>query len=462
MELAQFTVGEWFLLAQYELLLLAAVFFAFGVIDELAIDLIYFWLRLTGQVDDTRVDEAAQQRHTLAGPAAVFIPAWDESEVIGATVAHLLAAWPYENLTLYIGCYRNDSRTVESALLAAGGDDRVRIVVHDTDGPTSKAHCLNLLYSALGEDEVRSGETARMVVLHDAEDMVDQAALSVLDEAIEKADFIQLPVLALPQSKSRFIGSHYTDEFAEAHGKTMIVRNWLGAAVPGAGVGSAIARHVLEKLGDEPFARQSLTEDYELGLRTARVGFRTRFLPCRTTNGRLIATRAFFPSTLHDAVRQKTRWMHGIALQSWDRLGWNGSWPNLWMQLRDRRGPLAAILMATGYLLVVTSIIALSAFELGLAKPVPLTPLMTFLLTFNLLGFAWRMIMRACFTGREYGWRQGLLAIPRTFVSNAIAILAGRRALVAYIRTLRGSPVVWDKTHHRDHPVLMKVDENRA
>ncbi|WP_156494124.1 glycosyltransferase, partial [Erythrobacter sp. HI0028] len=75
----------------------------------------------------------------------------------------------------YIGCYRNDAATIASVIAATRGDPRVRLVVHGKDGPTSKADCLNRLYDALEEDEQRTGGTARLIVLHDAEDMVDPA-----------------------------------------------------------------------------------------------------------------------------------------------------------------------------------------------------------------------------------------------------------------------------------------------
>lgn len=456
--MGQFTLAEWFVLTEHELLLFAAVFFAFGVIDELAVDIAYIWLRLTGRGTTAYIDEKELPSRTLTGPAAVFIPTWQESAVIGPTIAHLLTAWPQDSLRLYVGCYRNDTHTLASALVAARGDCRVRLVVHGRDGPTSKADCLNRLYRALCQDEARSGVQMRMVLLHDAEDMVDPAALALLDSAISDAEFVQLPVMALPQSNSRLIGSHYSDEFAEAHGKTLVVRDALGAAVPGAGVGCAIARAILVKIGSEPFARDSLTEDYELGLAISSLGGRSRFLRCRAQCGRLIATRAFFPARLDVAVRQKTRWMHGIALQSWDRLGWSGSGVNLWMQLRDRRGPLAAILLAVAYVLVVTVVFTWAGTKLGILEPVPFSPMLKLLLVVNFLGFIWRALARARFTGREYGWREGLLAIPRTFVSNIIGIMAGRRALVAYIRTLRGAPMVWDKTDHRDHPAMVNLD----
>ncbi len=73
-----------------------------------------------------------------------------------------------------------------------------------------------------------------------------------------------------------------------------------------------------------PFAAECLTEDYELGLLVSRSGGSSRFLRVRDHLGELVATRAYFPGRLDDAVRQKARWIHGIALQGWDRLGWFG------------------------------------------------------------------------------------------------------------------------------------------
>ena len=132
------------------------------------------------------------------------------------------------------------------------------------------------------------------------------------------------------------------------------------------------------------------------------------------------------------------------------------------MQLRDRRGPFAALLLALGYVLVVLSglQIVLSAF--GVERPINLSPLLETLLLGNLLALIWRAVMRMAFTTREFGWREGLLAIPRILVSNVIAIMAGRRAIVSYIRTLAGQPVRWEKTEHRDHPVLADLGSHAA
>ena len=88
----------------------------------------------------------------------------------------------------------------------------------------------------------------RLVVLHDAEDVVDPAALPLLDAATGLADFVQIPVLPEPQSTSRFVGSHYCEEFAELHRKSLVVRQALGASLPAAGVGCAFARDMLGRI----------------------------------------------------------------------------------------------------------------------------------------------------------------------------------------------------------------------
>ena len=450
---------DWIAFGRNELALFAAVFFLFGAIDEIAIDLIYFSLLISGKKRTGRVDEAALLAGSLAGRAAVFIPAWQESAVIGATLNHMLGVWPTEDMTVFVGCYRNDPATLAAARKSNESGHSVQIVACDADGPTCKADCLNHLYRAMRDWEHRSGQSFYMIVLHDAEDMVDPCGLALLGSAMKHCEFAQLPVLALPQRSSQWIAGHYSDEFAESHAKTMIVRQAIGSAIPGAGVGCAIERTTLDRLnsvrsGRGPFSAGALTEDYELGLTVGRVGGRGCFLRTRTTEGRLIATRAFFPSTLTQSVRQKARWVHGIALQGWDRLGWHGGPIEFWMNARDRRGPFPALLLSIAYMLLIGQAIELGLHLAGWTLAYPVSPTLRLLLLLNLLALIWRATLRAIFTAREFGVAQGLLAIPRIVVSNAIAILAGRRALVAYVGSLRGAPFHWDKTDHQSHPSM--------
>jgi bacteriophage N4 adsorption protein B len=444
---------------EHELLLFAAFWFIVGAIDEAALDLSYLWLRFTGRLREARValgDEAAP----LRGRAAVLVAAWQEADVIGAMIAHTLKAWPHAGMTLYVGCYANDPATLATAMKGAGGDRRVRIVVNDRPGPTTKADCLNRLYAALCRDEDRWGERYRSVVLHDAEDMVHPAALSLIDRTLAEVGFVQLPVRPEPQAASRWIAGHYGDEFAEAHAKSMVVRSKIGAAIPAAGVGCGFDRDLLTALARErsgrgsgdPFAAESLTEDYELGLLVSRSGASSRFLRVRDHLGELVATRAYFPGRLDEAVRQKARWLHGIAFQGWDRLGWFGGPLDVWMALRDRRGPLTALVLACAYLLVlIEGVLAIARFA-GWQGTLEVSPLLGAMMAVSFAAFAWRTLWRFGFTAGEYGLTEGLRAVLRIPVANIIAIMAGRRALVAYARSLMGEVPGWDKTAHASHP----------
>jgi adsorption protein B len=457
MTVGAWTPLEWLALAEHELLLFAGVFFLVGLADELAMDFVWAWLRLTGRARTLRIRRDNHRHAPLAGPAALLIPAWQEEGVLAITIAHALRAWPQQQLRVYVGCYRNDVATAEAILRGSSGDPRVRLVVHDREGPTTKADCLNRLYAAMERDERRSGRRFHMVLQHDAEDMVDSAALGLLDAALERADFVQLPVLPEPQPASRWVGSHYCEEFAEAHGKAMVVRGELGLALPAAGVGCAFSREMLGTIAADmpeagPFSVDSLTEDYELGLKIKAAGGRAWFLRARGEDGRLVATRACFPPTLPQAVRQKARWIHGIALQGWDRLGWSGGLAERWMRLRDRRGPLAALVLFSAYALLVLASALWLADLLGFHRPWEPSGALLVVLWANLASFVWRSTMRFAFTAREYGWAEGVRALLRLPHSNVIAIMAGRRAFVAYIASLFGTQPRWEKTQHHAHP----------
>lgn len=452
-------------LIERELLLFAAFWFIISALDEVAIDLSWIWLRLTGRVGDRRLTPQ-EAGGPLRGRTAVFVPAWREARVVGQTIGHMLRAWPQRDLTLYIGCYRNDPETIAAAMAAAASDGRVRVVIHDRDGPTTKADCLNRLYGALASDEERRRWKFASVVLHDAEDMVHPAALAVIDQALADSDFAQLPVRPEPDPASRWVSGHYADEFAEAHAKTLVVRDAVGAAIPAAGVGCGFSRAALERLcerrggagGDGPFAAECLTEDYELGLLISAGGAKSSFVRVRDHLGQLVATRAFFPTAIEASVRQKSRWVHGIALQGWDRLGWSGRTVDLWMSLRDRRGPLTALVLAAAYgLLAIEAILGVARLA-GWEHHLALSPLLRAMLVVSFASFVWRALCRAWFTGREYGLAEGLLSVLRIPVANVIAIMASRRAFAAYVATLRGQAVHWEKTQHHDHPA---TDEGR-
>ena len=186
-----------------------------------------------------------------------------------------------------------------------------------------------------------------------------------------------------------------------------------------------------------PFAADCLTEDYELGLLITRNGGRSRFLRLHDASGALVATRSYFPASLDAAVRQKTRWIYGIALQGWERLGWTGRLVDIWMSVRDRRGPMTALVLGSAYLLVLIEAILAAARLAGWEGEAPVSPLLRLMLAVSFASFVWRAVWRFGFTSSEYGVAEGMRSVLRIPVANVIAILAARRAIFAYARSRR-------------------------
>ncbi len=444
-------------LARNELLLFAGVGLLLGGLDDLALDLLYIarklWRDVTVYTRHPRMTARDLPPPGAAGPIAIFVPAWDEANVIGPMLRRCLALWAREDLHIFVGVYPNDPATARAVVdaIPQGQEARVSLVVHSRPGPTTKADCLNQLWRALRRWENANGRKALAAVLHDAEDVVHADALRLIGKLCSRFAMVQLPVL--PLVGSRWVSGHYCDEFAEAHGKSLLVREALGAAMPSAGVGCAFSRDALGRVAqardDQPFDPLSLTEDYELGLRIGESGGRGILVRMRDEAGGLIATREHFPETLDAAVRQKARWMVGISLAGWDRLGWSGNWREGWMRLRDRRAALAALILAAAYLGLVLGGVAVAGGWLAGVAPRPWPPALQWLLLINAFLLFWRLAMRMTFVWQGYGAFEALLSVPRTAVGNIIAVMAARRAVFVYVRHLRGQPLGWDKTMHR-------------
>ena len=436
----------------FELGLFAAVVFALFGIDDVAVDTLY----IAGLADPVRA--APDPASPLQRDFALFIPAWAESRVIGAMLDHCLLAWPSPRLIVYVGVYANDFATMQAVTQRVARDRRVRMVVNERPGPTTKGDCLNTLWRRFRQDVAQGRARKGAILIHDAEDLVDPAALPLLDQSLRTADFVQLPVIPLMGRGNHWIRRHYCDEFAEAHGKELAIRSSLGAPLPTAGVGCAFRVDVLDQLAgrDGPFPADSLTEDYELGMRLTAIGGRADFVRAVAADGRLIASRAYFPERIEAAVRQKTRWLRGNALEGWRRIGWvkppgaslARSIVSCWMLWRDRRALLAAVATLAAYTAMFAGLAAFALGAMGGTQVLIGGPLAWLLASFNLVLLVWRLAMRGWFTGRVYGWQQGCMAVFRQPVSNVILVMTAWRALLGHWRGLGGQPLVWDKTTH--------------
>lgn len=435
-----------------ELMLFAAVGLLIGGIDDLLVDLLFFARRawrgfgVSLPLDDLPAMPGSR--------VAIFVPAWAEAAVIGPMLRTLLARLDGD-YRVYVAVYANDRPTARAVATVAGLDRRVRLVVNPAPGPSTKADNLNAAWIAMRAEERASGVPTRFVVLHDAEDVVHADELRVFDALIGRYDVVQLPVTPLVRDGLCLIAGTYSDIFAESHLKAMVIRTALGASMPLAGVGCAIATDALAAIararGGTPFDPSSLVEDYEIGLRLSELRFRNAFarVPDGTARG-VVATGEYFPDTLGAAIKQKARWMAGIALAGWDRTGWHlrGGVIDAWMRMRDRRALIAMLVLAAAYVSAVLYAVVLVAQDVtGTAPSVTISP-PPLLLGANVALLGWRMAMRVACTWRVYGWRYATLAPIRFVVGNAIDLVASVLALQRYVATLRGAEPVWDKTEH--------------
>src|SRR3546814_374869 len=172
-------------------MLFAAVGILLIGLDDLLLDAL--WLAMRGRRDA----EAGLPAGTppLAGRFAIFVPAWDEAKVLPATLRRTLAAWEGEDFRLYVGCYPNDADTLLAVSPCVARDPRLRLVIGEGDGPTTKGDNLNRLWAALGEDERAEGQRFAAVLLHDAADHVPPGELPLFRLERARHALVQIPVI---------------------------------------------------------------------------------------------------------------------------------------------------------------------------------------------------------------------------------------------------------------------------
>lgn len=402
---------------------------------------------------------AASLPNRAPRPAAILIPAWDEEAVIGVMLRRLRATLEGDDFRVFLGVYANDPATAAAARRVDPQGRWLVIVHHRRQGPTTKADCLNAIWAGVLQHERRNGVRFAYLVLHDAEDVLHRDELRIFNYLIDRAAMVQLPVIPVLRAPAQFVAGHYLDEFAESHGKELVLRERVAGAVPSAGVGCAIARHALERIararGGRPFCGRSLTEDYAFALALARCRERTIFVRLAGRDGAVVGTRSCFPDGFAMAVRQKARWFLGIAFQSWADDGWSGPPALRLALLRDRLAPGRALLGGLAYLwtagfLLLWAVLALRGDgDMPLASGDPLGPVLLGTLALMLL----RAAVRSIFSARAADRLQGLMSLARIPVANLINFCAACRAFRLWVdHRLAGRPLCWDKTAH-DFPL---------
>ncbi len=434
-----------------ELALFAGVGFLIVALDDFLVDMIYLAQRVRQLIIGRRAPDRHDPYKSGDAEMAVFIPAWHEADVISKMLRHAARAWKPGRCRIFVGCYPNDAETL--AVVAPLTSSTVHLVINPLAGPTTKGDCLNQLWRAMCRQEQAEDRKFAAVILHDAEDRAHPEEPALYARGLKNHAAVQIPVMPIIDPKHHWVSGHYADEFAEAHARDMVVRQAIGASLPFAGVGCAIRRDAMARLADArgglPFDAESLTEDYEMGLRLGDMGLKTAFCRQNEEWGYVpIAVHAHFPNTLEAAIRQKTRWTLGIALLGWQRLGWRGGIAEIWMRFRDRRAIFAAILIFTAALCTVSAT-GIFTYAAIFDRPLPeVSQSLSIIFLINFIFLCWRAAMRYIYVRRHYSRRSALRSLPRMAVSSFIAVAASFRAVKGYVAHLKGHPLLWDKTAH--------------
>jgi bacteriophage N4 adsorption protein B len=417
-----------------------AVWMILSGLDDLWIDLAYLFTRLRPTRPPS--EDLAQLPEARI---ALWIPAWREDAVIAGMLTHNAASIRYSNYHIFCGTYPNDEATLDVLRSLEDKHSTLHISLAPHNGPTSKADNMNWIYQNMCLVEERLGQPFDIVVIHDSEDLIHPEEFRWLNQYTKNHDFVQIPVLALPTPWWHFTHGIYCDEFAETQQKDLPTRNRLNGFSPSCGVGTGYRRDALARLAESEenrlFEPDSLTEDYMNGLRMHRLGMRQIYLPVFWRQGQPIATREYFPQRFHAAVRQRSRWVTGIALQTWQKVGWSKSLAENYWFFRDRKG-----LLGNPLSLLANFLFVLCAAGLAPKPHSELLPIASLgiVLQFN------RMLFRMHFSGRVYGLFHALSVPLRVPYCNLVNTLATLSALHRYIRArIRKETLVWLKTEHQ-------------
>src|SRR5579884_2691276 len=376
-------------------------------LDDLFLDLcaIYFWslslLHEFPPARPTRAEIPGTSKGPLPEkPIALLVPAWREAAVIEQMLDYNVATIQYSNYEIFVGVYPNDIPTRARVLASEKKHPRVHHVLCPHSGPTSKADCLNWLYLGMQSYEEERGCHFEIVAHHDAEDVVDPHGLQRINEYCEAYDMVQIPVLPLATPWWEATHGAYCDDFAQSHLRELHVRQRLGGFLPSCGVGTAYRR----------------------------------------------------------AVRQRARWIMGIALQSWQEIGWDVEARQIYWLWRDRKGLLGNPLTVLTNLLFLYGA-AEWLWARATARPwilgqlISASPWLRWTIIINTVLMLGRLGARASCVKAGYGWKHALISPIRSVWGNLINFCATVYALLRFTASwLRQQSPQWAKTEH-SYPV---------
>jgi 1,2-diacylglycerol 3-beta-glucosyltransferase len=282
-------------------------------------------------------------------PMALIVPAHEEEVVIGHTLETLTRL----DYPQYCVIVVNDGSTDRTSERARAFESTGRVLVVDRSPEIAgrgKGAVLNTGLRVLGEllernDRLVAGFDPEEIVVGvvDADGELEPDALQEIARLFgdPRVGGVQMGVI-IGNARDSLIARCQDLEFVGFSHLAQAARDRIGSVGLG-GNGQFTRLRALQPLGPAPWSG-CLTEDLDLGLHLARMGWKMRF--CRTTSVTQQGVR-----TVRSWLRQRTRWAQG-HYQCWDHV------PRL---LTAGHVPLATRLDLVLYLLFVTFVMFVAA-----------------------------------------------------------------------------------------------------
>lgn len=462
----------------WNLLIFTSTCFLISGADDLFFDIVY-WTTSVWRYFYFRKSHKLSYADLAALPEkriAIMVPCWHEAGVIEQMLKYNIYTIDYEHYEMFVGVYPNDPKTIASVQSMVEKLAHVVCVIGPDPGPTNKARNLNAIYNYILKYEKEHHYKYEIFVLNDSEDIIHDLSLKLYNYLMPKNAMVQVPIFPLEVPLKSLIHWTYAAEFAEIHTKDVLVRERIGGLVPSAGVGTAFSRETLDILkndrGGEPFATNTLTEDYHTALQIKLYKLREIFatqtihrmkwrkkwyffgpIVPKIVN-EFIATRALFPEEYIKSVRQKARWIYGIAFEEWINTGWQGSLAVLYTLLHDRKAIFTHLITGLFFVLI-PFWLTYSYYTRNLPYYPSLQdgfdqyPWVWYMVIASSLLMINRGIQRMIATYRVYGLLPALTSLPLIFYVNIINFHALLRAYGTFLfKPKPQGQAKWDKTDH--------------
>lgn len=273
--------------------LLAFAFLAIALIRSAGI---FEVLNAVPRVPDCRAANPADFQSGEQLPRyAVLVALYREADVVGQLLEALNQLdYPKDRLQISLIVEEDDTET-RAALGSLRLGAHMRVVVVPAGVPRTKPRALNYaLASAVGD----------YVVVYDAEDLPEpdqlRHALRLIEEDREGTGCVQAHLDIYNPGRS-FFTRQFTIEYCALFRAILPALERFGLPVPLGGTSNHFPRQLLERAGG--WDAFNVTEDADLGIRLARLGYKVKVLQSTTWEEA--------PPTFGIWLGQRTRWLKG-------------------------------------------------------------------------------------------------------------------------------------------------------